>query len=457
VRRNGGAAGIDQITLKGVEEYGVDRLLDELATDLKAGEYRPMPSRRVYIPKPGSTERRPLSIPAVRDRIVQAAMKIVIKPIFESDFLPSSFGFRPRRAPHDALQVLLDECFRGRGWVVETDIANCFEAISHEKLMLAVEERISDRHLLKLLRAMLRVGVMEDGMVRHRTTGTPQGGVVSPLLANVYLHRLDRQWERWRHGTLVRFADDAVVICNSRIQAEKALECLTELLADLGLQSKTAKTRIVHLTEGGEGLDFLGFHHRLVSDRGRKRPKRFTFLVRWPSRKAEQHVRDRVREVTDRSRLPLPVEQVVREVNVVVRGWAGFFRYGNSTRAFDKIAAYMAERISLFIAKKHNRCSWHGRRIYRCSPNRLGLIDLNGAVTVPRPNRSWRAPRRRAVCGRTACPVRWGAVGDGAIGYRASRLPYHPRLSRSGWRMPFTGCGSVRKQIDKSREGEDSK
>ncbi len=276
--------------------------------------------------------------------------------------------------------------------MVETDIANCFEAIPHDKLMLAVEERINDRRLLKLLRAMLRAGVMEDGMVRQRTIGTPQGAVVSPLLANVYLHRMDRQWVAPRHGTLVRFADDAVVICDSRIRAEKALECLTNLLADLGLEPKTAKTRIVHLTEGGEGFDFLGFHHRLVSERGLKGPKRFTFLARWPSRKAEQHVRDRVRELTDRSRLPLPVEQVVRDINAVVRGWAGFFRYGNSAQAFDKIATYLAERISLFIASKHNRHSWYGRRHYRSSPNRLGLIDLNGTVIAPRPNRTWRAP-----------------------------------------------------------------
>jgi group II intron reverse transcriptase/maturase len=176
VRSNNGAPGIDKTTLAGVEEYGVARLLGELASELREKRYRPMPARRVYIPKPGTAELRPLSIPAVRDRIVQAAAKIVLEPVFEAGFLPCSFGFRPRRSQHDALQVLIDECWRGRRWVVETDIASCFSAIPHDKLMEAVQERICDQSVLKLLRAMLRAGVMQDGQVRRDVTGTPQGG-----------------------------------------------------------------------------------------------------------------------------------------------------------------------------------------------------------------------------------------------------------------------------------------
>jgi group II intron reverse transcriptase/maturase len=191
--------------------YGISRLLDELVADLKAGRWRPLPARRVFIPKPGRpSERRPLSIPAVRDRVVQAATKIVIEPIFEADMLECSFGFRPRRSAHDALRVLIDEAWRGRRWVAETDIANCFEAIPHSGLMTAIEERITDRHILKLLRAMLRAGVMTDGAVTRNDTATPQGGVLSPCLANVYLHRLDRQWEDRGTGVLVRYADDRV-------------------------------------------------------------------------------------------------------------------------------------------------------------------------------------------------------------------------------------------------------
>ena len=221
VRANRGAAGIDRITLAAVEQYGVVRLLDELAVDLKAATYRLLPARRVFIPKPGRLERRPLSIPTVRDRIVQAALKIVVEPIFEADFQPCSFGFRPKRSAHDALQRIIDECFQGRRWVVETDIANCFEAIPHARLMAAVEEWIVDRHVLKLLRALLRAGVMEEGAVRRSVSGTPQGGVISPLLCNVYLNRLDRDWQTRGQGVLVRYADDLVVMCRTETEARK--------------------------------------------------------------------------------------------------------------------------------------------------------------------------------------------------------------------------------------------
>ena len=223
VRANRGAAGIDRQTIADVEQYGVSRLLDELAADLREERWRPLPARRVFIPKPGRDELRPLSIPAVRDRVVQAAVKTVIEPIFEADFLPCSFGFRPKRSQHDALQVLVDEAWDGRRWVAETDVANCFEAIPHSGLMSAIEERIVDRRVLKLLRALLRAGVMEDGAVRRSEAGTPQGGVISPCLCNVYLHRLDRQWTERGHGVLTRFADDLVVMCGTREEAERAL------------------------------------------------------------------------------------------------------------------------------------------------------------------------------------------------------------------------------------------
>ena len=270
VRANRGAAGIDGQTIADVERYGVGRLLDELAADLREGRWRPLPARRVFIPKPGRAELRPLSIPAVRDRIVQAAAKTVIEPVFEADMLECSFGFRPGRSAHDALQVLIDEAWRGRRWVAESDIANCFEAIPHSKLMLAIEERIVDRQILKLLRAMLRAGVMEDRAITRSGSGTPQGGVISPCLCNVYLHRLDRQWTERRHGVLVRYADDMVVMCRSQAEAQRALAALREILSELGLTLKDAKTRIVELREGGEGLDFLGFHHRWVRGHTRR-------------------------------------------------------------------------------------------------------------------------------------------------------------------------------------------
>jgi group II intron reverse transcriptase/maturase len=367
------------------------RLLDELAAELEERRYRSLPARRVFIPKPGSGERRPLSIPSVHDRIVQAAVRIVLEPIFEADMLACSFGFRPRRSAHDALQVLIDESWQGRRWVVETDIANCFEAIPHAGLLQAIEERGCDRAVLSLMGGMLGAGVMEAGSLRRGVAGTPQGGVVSPLLANIYLHRLDRAWSSGQHGVLVRFADDVVVMCRSRGQAEAALERLTVLLAELGLQPKAAKTRVVHLAEGGEGFDFLGFHHRLV--RGRTpRSAHLTFLARWPARKAVQRARDRIREITGRKWLWMPVEDIVRDLNLFLRGWANYFRYGNSARVLGQIRNYALQRLAIWLSKKGNRRrAWRwGLKQLLLSPNQMGLISLDGTVVAPRPFRDWR-------------------------------------------------------------------
>jgi group II intron reverse transcriptase/maturase len=391
VRANDGASGVDRTTLDQVEQYGVTRLLDELASELRRGEYRPLPARRVFIPKPGTNEQRPLSIPAVRDRIVQAAVKIVLEPVFEADFLPCSFGFRPKRGQHDALQVVIDEAWRGRRWVVETDIAGCFEAIPKDRLIQAVEERVADQSVLKLLRVILRAGVMDAGVVRHSVTGTPQGGVISPLMCNVYLHRLDRVWDSRAHGVLVRFADDVLVMCATRQQAEAALTRLRVLLADLGLEPKEAKTRIVHLAEDSPGFDFLGFGHKWVRSRGVRGKRGVTFLARWPSDKAMRRARDRIRELTVRSRLRLSVEAVVGDINVFLRGWAQYFRYGHSTIRFGKIRNYALERLTLFIGKRHKRGRSFGMSVVAyLSPNQCGLISLHGIVVTPRAGKPWR-------------------------------------------------------------------
>ncbi|MGW5341338.1 group II intron reverse transcriptase/maturase [Rhodococcus pyridinivorans] len=391
VHRNQGASGVDRITVDQVKAYGVTRLLDELAAELREGRYRPLPARRVLIPKPGTNEQRPLSIPAVRDRIVQAATKIVLEPIFEADMRDCSFGFGPRRAAHDALQVLVDEAWRGRRWVVETDIASCFEAIPHDRLMQAIEECVCDQSVLRLLRAMLRAGVMSDGVVRKAVTGTPQGGVLSPMLANVYLHQIDRVWDVREHGVLVRYADDVVVMCRTRQQAEDALAHLTVLLVELGLTPKASKTRIVHLTEGGEGLDFLGFHHRWVRSQGRTGAKGIEFLARWPSDKAMTHARESIRRLTVRSRTLLSVTAIVGSVNRFLRGWAGYFCYGNSSARFAKIRGYALMRLAGFIAKRHKRSRAYGRAVvFGASDDQLGLIRFEGTIYAPRPFRDWR-------------------------------------------------------------------
>ena len=389
VFRNIGAPGVDKTTLADVREYGVTRFLDELASDLKGRRYRPLPARAVSIPKSDGVRLRELSIPSVRDRVVQAAVKIVLEPVFEADMVPCSFGFRPKRGPHDALQVLIDESRRGRLWVVEMDIAECFSSIPEEKLMRAVEERVCDQSVLTLLRAMLRAGVMRDGQVRRPVTGVPQGGPLSPLLCNVFLHQVDRVWDVRVHGVLVRFADDAVVLCRSRRQAEAALARLTLLLAELGLELNPAKTGIVHLVEGGGGFDFLGFHHRWVRSRGRRGMRGVLFLARWPKDGAMRHARDRIRELTGRSRLLFPTGEIVRDVNRFLIGWSGYFRYGNSTSRFDAIRDFTVCRVAGFVAKRHGRSRGFGFRVVSGSPDRLGLVSLVGIVVAPRPFRAW--------------------------------------------------------------------
>ncbi len=232
---------------------------------------------------------------------------------------------------------------------------------------------------------------MEDGALRREVAGTPQGGVISPVLCNVYLHRLDRCWSERGRGVLVRYADDLVVLCHSRREAEAALAALRSILAELGLELKQAKTRIVHLREGGEGLDFLGFHHRHVRMKG-PRQRHIHFLARWPSREAMERARERIREITDRKRLRLPVGWIVQDLNRFLRGWGGYFRYGHSAHHFDQISNYTVERLALFMSKRHNRARGYGLLVVVAwSPNRLGLTSLHGTVVSPRANKPWRA------------------------------------------------------------------
>jgi len=264
--------------------------------------------------------------------------------------------------------------------------------------MQAIEERVCDRAVLALIRTLLRAGVMEGGSLRHSASGTPQGGPLSPLLCNAYLHRLDRAWSAGEHGVLVRYVDDAVVMCDTREQAEAALARLTVLLAGLGLEPKAAKTRIVHLAEGNPGFDFLGFHHRLVRGRTPK-SAHLTFLARWPSRKAAQHARDRIREITGRDRLLVPTEVIVTELNLFLRGWAGYFRHGNSARVLGQVGNYALWRLGLWLSKRGNRRhGWRwGVTQVLLSPDHLGLASLHRTVIPPRPFRDWhgKAEHRR--------------------------------------------------------------
>jgi group II intron reverse transcriptase/maturase len=381
VRENRGAAGVDRITIAQIEQSGVDAFLDELQVELSEQRYRPRPARRVYIPKPGRSERRPLGIPRVKDRVCQTAAKLVLEPLFEADFRGCSFGFRPKRSAHDALDQIKREVMRGRRWVIDADIRGFFDALDPQILDSLLRERISDRRVLKLLRGWLRAGVLEGETLLRPEVGSPQGSPISPLLANVYLNALDRAWED-RHGglgVLVRYADDLVVLCRTKAQAEAAMRELRALLAELRLELADAKTRLVCLDNGGEGsFDFLGFHHRMVESFSK--PGRY-FLARWPSAAATQAARQRIRELTDRRLLRLPVEDVVANLNRFLTGWGGYFRRGTSTTQFHKLDRYAVERLGRFVGQRHGfkRPLAHGRWLVR-QQGYLGLRPLVGRV-----------------------------------------------------------------------------
>ena len=339
VKRNGGTGGVDHVSVEGYERV-LDRELTQLSEDLKTGTYEPQAARRAYIEKPGRREKRPLGIPTVRDRVCEGAFRHVLEPIFEREFAESSHGFRPKRSAKDALREVERGLKAGKGYVVDADIKRYFDTIPHERLLARIAERIADGQVMGVLQQMLQRGVLENREWVATETGTPQGGVISPLLANVYLNPLDHLMQRAGHA-LVRYADDLVILCTTQAEAEAAYGLLKAWVERQGISLHSEKTQIVNMSEMGAGFDFLGY--RFEHTRQGK-------VDRWPRRKSMAKLKDRIRGLTHRAN-GRSLEETITRINRVTCGWFGYFKHSNRW-TFRELDGWIRGRLRAILRKR---------------------------------------------------------------------------------------------------------
>ena len=361
VKANGGAGGIDKVSILDVKAYGEDKLLCEIAEELRTEKYRCKPVRRTYIPK-ADGRKRALGIPTIKDRIVQMATKLVIEPIFEADFQPCSYGFRPKRSAKQAMDRIFEVADKGGAlWVIEADIRDYFGSINHGKLLLLLDQRITDRKVLKLIKGWLKAGVLEAGQYRKSTLGAPQGGVIPPLLSNIYLNYFDIYWNRrFGHlGELVRYADDFVILCKRKAQAQEALKAVNWIMKKLELTLHTEKTRLVDMYFGKDNFDFLGFNNRFQRFRN-KDWKWYWTLQQVPSKAAMKKMRANIKEVfASPSKLLLSIEDMVRLLNPKIIGMRNYY-----TRRFARPWLWKIEKyINFKFTRWYNRKKQHNYRL----------------------------------------------------------------------------------------------